>query len=96
MADSVLNLGAFTATEQADMLAAAKTEYLYRMTTGKVRSGSSAAQQYSMDVMSLNQLIDLINSLTTELGLDSDTLRIAPNFNTNNQAPVAGQTFGAY
>lgn len=96
MADSVLNLGAFTATEQQDMLTAAKAEYIFRMTTGKVRSGSSAAQQYSMDVMSLNQLIDLINSLTTQLGLDSDTLTVAPNFNTNWASPVPGQTFGAY
>lgn len=95
MADSVLNLGAFSAAELTSMLTAAKAEYLVRMNPGRVKSGGSAAQQYSMDVMSLNQLIDLINSLTTQLGLDSDNLLVAPNFNTNPAPNVLGSTFGA-
>ena len=76
------------------MLAAAQQEYLLRITTGRVRSGSSAAQSYGMDVMSVDDLVRLINGLTAQLGLDNDTVRARPTFNKYGCAPD-GATFGA-
>lgn len=76
------------------MLAAAQEEYLLRITTGRVRSGSSAAQSYGMDVMTVDDLVRLINGLTAQLGLDTDTVRARPTFNNYGCAP-SGSTFGA-
>jgi hypothetical protein len=60
-----------------------------------VRSGGSAAQQYGMDIMTVEDLTQLLNGLTSALGLDfSDTLRIRPNFNQPGCLPD-GTTFGA-
>lgn len=95
MASSVLNLGAFSSAEQTAILATAKAEYLGRITTGKVKGGGSSAQQYQMDVMSIDQLVDLINALTTELGLDCDTLTVRPDFNVFRGRGPFGSTFGA-
>ncbi|MBS0328231.1 MAG: hypothetical protein JSR30_00130 [Proteobacteria bacterium] len=92
MAAPVLNLGAFSDAELTSMLAAAKAEYLLRMGNGRVRSGSSAAQSYGMDVMTVDDLVRLINSLTTQLGLDSDTLSVRPDFNTSQGCVVPGAT----
>lgn len=77
------------------MLTAAKAEYLVRMNPGRVKTGGSAAQQYGMDLLTVDQLIDTINMLTIQLGLDTDTLRVAPNFNTSANGRV-DNTFGAY
>jgi hypothetical protein len=96
MANAVLNLGAFSPTELTAMLAAAKIEYLARMSQGRVKSGGSASQQYSMDIMTLDQLIQLMNSLTTELGLDNDTLTVRPNFNDTRLPIGEGSAFGTY
>lgn len=78
------------------MLTAAKAEYLGRITTGRVRSGGSAAQQYGMDIMTVDDLVRLINSLTSQLGLDfCETIRVRPDFNTYRDCPRDGATFGA-
>lgn len=94
MPSSVLNLGAFTPTELQDLLTAAKAAYLSLITTGQVTGGGAAAQQYQMQRMSPDQLIQLMNAITTELGLDNDTLSVRPDFNTR-QCWGAGSTFGA-
>lgn len=95
MANAVLNLGAFSPSELTSMLTAAKAEYILRITTGRVRGGGSAGQQYQMDTMSIDQLVQLMNALTTELGLDNDTLSIRPDFN-NTRLPVGdGSAFGS-
>ncbi len=95
MASPILNPGAFSTAELTAMLTAAKAEYIGRITTGRVKSGGSAAQQYGMDIMTVDDLVRLINSLTSALGLDYDeTLRIRPNFNNRSCVPDAA-TFGA-
>lgn len=95
MPSPVLNLGAFTTAELTSMLAAAKVEYLARMSKGRVKGGGSAAQQYQMDVMTVDQLTELINSLTGQLGLDNPNIRARPNFNPNGVVPLPGVNFGA-
>lgn len=92
---AILNFGTFSTTELNAMLVAAKAEYIGRITTGRVKGGGSAAQQYQMDVMSVDDLVRLLNGLTSALGLDfADTIRIRPNFNGNACLPD-GTTFGA-
>lgn len=96
MASPILNPGAFSTDELNAMLTAAKAEYLGRITTGRVKSGGAAAQQYGMDIMSVDDLIRTINALTSALGLDFDeTLRVRPNFNNRGCVP-SQSTFGAY
>lgn len=95
MAQPVLNFGAFSTTELTAMLAAAKAEYLARITTGRVKGGGSAAQQYQMDIMTVDELVRLLNGLTSALGLDfSDTIRVRPNFNNDGCLPDTSE-FGA-
>lgn len=92
---AILNFGAFSVTELNSMLTAAKAEYLGRITTGKVKGGGSAAQQYQMDVMTIDELVRLLNGLTGALGLDfADTIRVRPNFNDRGCLP-SSSTFGA-
>ncbi len=93
-ADPTLNFGSFTPTELQTWLTAAKTEYLLRGTTGRVKGGGSSAQNYQMDTLSNEDLIRLINGLTSALGLDfGDTLRVRPTFNTSrgNCDPYGGE-----
>jgi hypothetical protein len=92
---AVLNLGAFTPTELTALLTAAKAAYLSLITTGQVTGGGSLAQQYQMQRMSADDLIRLMNALTTELGLDSDTLTVRPDFNSARCQPF-DNTFGAH
>jgi len=82
MADNpVLDFGSFSTAQQTAMLTAAQAEYLLRITTGRVRQGGSAAQSYGMDIMSVADLIRLINGLSQELGLNSDIVNVAaPDF----------------
>lgn len=95
MASPVLNFGAFSHAELTAWLTAVKTELILRMTTGRVKTGSSAAQQYGMETMSNDDLTRLANGLTSALGLDfSDTLRVRPNFNRVGCGPYE-TTFGA-
>ena len=68
------------------MYTAATTELLLRTTTGRVQSGSSAAQSYGLHVMSDSALIGLINSLVDALGLDTQVTMVRPNFT----APAQG------
>lgn len=93
---AVLDFGAYSPTELAALLTAAKAEYIVRL-TGKVQQGSSAAQSYGLTVMTVDDLIRLINGLTTALGLDNSTVVAQPNFNTpRTPAPGSlGSTFGA-
>ncbi len=94
MASAVLNLGAFSETELNALLVAAKAAYLSLITTGQITGGGSLAQQYQMQRMSADDLIRLMNALTTELGLDNDTLTVRPDFNTQRCQPF-DNTFGA-
>ncbi len=89
MASPTIDFGAFSPAELTAMLTAAKAEYLGRITTGRVRQGGSAAQQYAMDIMTVDDLVRLINGLTSALGLSNVTTRVQPNFN-----PYGGGRFG--
>lgn len=80
MADvSILNLSAFTASEQTALLVAAKAEIMRRI-TGRVQQGSSASQSYSMALYSAAELNQLVNALTASLNLDAVETRVRPNF----------------
>lgn len=80
MASPVLDLTIYNATELQEMLVTAKAEYLRRMTSGRVTQGSSAAQTYGMTVMSVDDLIRLMNGLGSALGLTNETVTASPNF----------------
>lgn len=80
MASPVLDLTIYNATELQDMLTAAKAEYLRRMGTGRVTQGSSAAQTYGMTVMSVDDLVRLMNGLGSALGLNNVTTTVSPDF----------------
>lgn len=80
MATPVLNPSAYSVAEQQALLTAAKAAYLEKI-TGQVQSGGSAAQNYSMMLMTVEDLIRLINSLTLALGLDNTVNQVTPNFN---------------
>lgn len=85
MASPVLDLSIYSPTELQTLLTAAKAEYLKRM-TGRVTQGSSAAQSYGMTTMSVDDLIRLMNGISTALGLDASlNVRVQPNFNTRPQ-----------
>lgn len=95
MANAVLNLGAFSPTELTDLLTAAKAAYLSLITTGQVKSGGAVSQQYSMERMSADDLVRLMNAITLELGLDGDTTTVRPDFNTSAPAwPGVNLPFG--
>lgn len=93
MASPVLNLSAYSDAELAALLTAAKAALLAKI-TGVVQQGSSSAQSYSLQLMSVDELTRLINALTDQLGLDNVTIRVAPNFNTSGYIPNS-TTFGA-
>ncbi len=82
MASPVLDLGIYSPTELQNMLTAAKAEYLMRM-TGRVQQGSSAAQSYGMTVMTVDDLVRLMNGLGDALGLSNVTTTVSPNFSHN-------------
>jgi hypothetical protein len=95
MPSPVLNFGAFSTADLQSMLTAAKAEYLVRMNPGRVRTGGSSAQQYGVDLMTLDQLTIFLNGITSALGMDNtDTLRTRPDFNNTRQSVVPGSTFG--
>jgi hypothetical protein len=85
---STLNKGVFNGDDRASIFAAAKAEYLKRM-TGRVIQGSSAAQSYGLTVMDTADLIRLINGLADELGISDPVEHVRPNFNRygGQQAP---------
>lgn len=91
MASPVLDVGVYSPTEQLALLAAAKTEYSLRLQTGRVNTGSSAAQSYGLTVLSNDDLVRLINGLAAALNLDNVNARVEPNFNTNRAALIPGQ-----
>lgn len=93
MATPTLNFGAYTPTELTALLDAAKAEYL-RALGGRIQQGSSAAQSYGLLTMSIADLINLINGLTAELGLDTTNTRVSPNFNTSRGCLPEQSTFG--
>ncbi len=95
MASPVLDYGSFSVAQLQAMLTAAQAEYLLRITTGRVRTGSSAAQSYGMDLMTLDDLVRLINGLTAELGLSDVNTTVSPNFGRNGDVIPAESTFGA-
>lgn len=76
---STLNLSAFSTAELNALLTAAKAEILTRL-TGRVQSGSSTGQQFSMNLYSTDQLNSLVNALTDALGLDTQETRVRPDF----------------
>ena len=76
------NLSGLSPAVLSSMYTSATTELLLRTTTGRVHSGSSAAQAYGLHVLSDASLIGLINSLTDALGLDQQITTARPNFNT--------------
>lgn len=85
MASPVLDLSIYTPAELQTLLTTAKAEYLRRMSTGRVTQGSSAAQSYGMTVMTLEDLVRLMNGISSFLGLDSGlATRVSPNFNVPN------------
>lgn len=91
---SVINLSAFTTAEQNALLTAAKAEILLRL-TGRVVSGSSAGQQFSMTQYTTNQLNSLVNALTDALGLDIQETRVRPDFRgCENPAIPTSSYFG--
>ncbi len=75
----VPNLSAFTAAELSALLTAAKAEILFRI-TGRVQSGSSTGQSYSMNQYSTADLNNLVNALTAQMGLDTQETRTRPDF----------------
>jgi hypothetical protein len=79
MAAPALDFGSFTTSEKQALLAAAKAEYLTRI-TGRVQNGSSSAQSFGMSLMDIAQLTSLINGLTVDLGYPEPETRVAPNF----------------
>lgn len=76
----VPNLSAFSTAELSALLTAAKAEVLTRL-TGRVQSGSSTGQSYSMNQYSTLDLNNLINALTAQLALDTSMTFVRPNFN---------------
>jgi hypothetical protein len=95
MASPVLNYGAFTNDELTAWLAAIKTEMMLRTSTGRVKTGSSSAQQYGLDTATWDDLVRTANGISAALGLDFvDTIRVRPNFNPAQRVPDA-TTFGA-
>ena len=95
MATTTLDFGAFSPAEQLELLTTAKAEYIRRL-SGKVQTGSSAAQSYGLTMMTLDEIINLINGLSTSLGMVSVETRVRPNFNTNAGFVPDNNTFGAY
>lgn len=89
MATPVLDLGAFSGAELQSLLTAAKAEYL-RALSGRMQQGSSAAQSYGLQLLSVDELTRLINSLTAALGLDGTETRVQPNFSGNRCLPSTG------
>jgi hypothetical protein len=90
MASPVLDIGVYSPTEQQALLTAAKTEYSLRLQTGRVNTGSSAAQSYGLTVLSNDDLVRLINGLAAALNLDSVNARVEPNFNTHRGCAIPG------
>lgn len=84
---ATLDFGAFSTAEKQALLDAAKSEVTRRM-TGRVSSGSSAAQSYSMTQMTFDELVNLVNGLTEELGLNTVNARVRPNFNQSAWPPA--------
>lgn len=82
-----LDFGAYSDTEMRSLLTAAKAEMLRRL-TGRVASGSSAAQSYSFTQMTVAELTNLINGLTDALGLSTVNARVMPNFNQSAWPPA--------
>lgn len=96
MPSPVLDFGSFTPTELTNLLTAAKAEYLNRLTTGRVTQGASAAQSYGLTVMSMADLVRLLNGLTAQLGLDNVTVTVSPNFNNTGPTLPSESIFGAF
>ncbi len=76
---AALDWGGFTTAEKQALFDAAKAEVLTRM-TGRVQNGSSAAQSFGMTQMTYNELVFLVNALSTELGYPQPETRVQPNF----------------
>lgn len=77
---ATLDFGAYSTAEKHALLAAAKAEYLVRI-TGRISSASSANQSYGFVQMTTDDLIRLINGLSDSLGLIDGNNRVRPNFN---------------
>ena len=92
VATPVLNLAGYTTAELTALLTAAKAAMLAKI-TGVVQQGSSSAQSYSLQLMSVDELTRLINALTDQLGYEDPTVRVEPNFNTTGQPFPSSTTF---
>lgn len=76
-----LDFSAFSTTERADLLIAAKAELLRRAGIGSVQNGTGAGQSFGMMKMSDDALARLINSLTAATGTaQSFETRVRPDF----------------
>jgi len=93
MAAPVLNLSAYSSADLDTLLTAAKAALLQKI-TGTVQQGSSSAQSYSLQLMTVDELTRLINAITDQLGLDNVNTRVSPNFNPAARCPDRS-TFGA-
>lgn len=76
---SIPNLSAFSPGELNAMLSAVKAEILTRL-TGRVSSGNSTQQGFSVQMYSTDELNRLLNALTAALGLDTQETRVRPCF----------------
>jgi hypothetical protein len=85
--------GVYSTAELQTLLAAYKAEQLARASGGTIRSGGSAAQQYSMDKISDADLAAMINGIASALGFNGTETRVSPNFSGRPPAPY-GTTFG--
>jgi len=94
MATPTLDFGAFSPSELQALLTAAKAEFLVRI-TGRVQQGSSAAQSYGLQFMTVDDLTRLINGVTMALGLDAVETRVTPNFNSTAYTPPGASGYWA-
>lgn len=83
----IANLSGLPAAQLQAWYTTATTELLLRTTTGRVQSGSSAAQSYGMHVMSDQALIGLINKLADLLGFTEPMAVMRPNFSCSGPPP---------
>lgn len=78
----IANLSGLSQSALQSWYTAATTELMLRSGTGRVQSGSSAAQSYGLHVMSDATLIALINTLADYLGYTEPMAVMQPNFNS--------------
>ena len=94
MATAVLDFGSFSPTQKQELLTALQAEVVTRI-TGRVQSGSSAGQNYAMNMWCLDDINRLINGLTADLGLSNSPTRARPDWSHAGYPPSYGPDGGA-